>query len=244
MTDRSIDEHGCEAKRARTVQTEVECAASDTSSIDLSTDPSQHDYNYKYHYKPVTREEWVETLPKKKSKRCDPVRADNYVQKPKAAEELLDELLTLVRARDGKERRMRRVVQELKSTLRCQKEQLTKDCPVGEVSDEIRSWCTGASGACSECGMNHFGVDLHRIGNQVYGATTHERNKRVTQWLKDGTEGYVRSMRKTIKDSWLGQLLTDITVKREVHQVSKRRWQPKTQTQVRHRNMQCHTHTH
>ena len=69
-----------EEKRARTVQSQPEVAfiASDASSIDLSTDPSQHDYNAKYHYKPVSREEWVATLPEQKSN-CEPA-SSNPVQ--------------------------------------------------------------------------------------------------------------------------------------------------------------------
>ena len=233
------------SKRSRT-----ECAlnASDVSSIELSTDPSQNDYNAKCHYKPVTRDEWIAGVPPKKPKMCDPDPSRNDtvdrdpVQKPTTPEDLLNELMGLVRARDGKLTAMRKVVRELRSTLRWQRKKLTQDCPVGKVDDETRAWCTGASGACSECGMNHFGVALHRLGHQLYGTTTDERNKRFTQWLKDGTGEYVRTIRTAIKDSWLGQLLADITVKREVQKVEHRRFIAVSKNQVRHRT--THTLSH
>ena len=238
-------------KRARAVESQCVFASSDANSIDLSTDPSQNDYNGKCHYKPVTREEWVECLPKRKSKRCNPVTTHNEpvnsnpVQKATKLETLLEKLISLVRPREGKETAVRRVVRELRTTIQCQNEKLTKDCPVGEVCDETRAWCTGASGACSECGMNHFGVALHRLGNQLYGATNEERDKKMTRWFKDGTGEYVRAIRKVIQESWLGKFLTDITVKREVQTFRQSRgFVAVTKTQVRQNIAHAMSHTH
>ena len=175
------------------------------SLSDFSTDPSQQS-----RYTPITREEWshhCESVARATSASTSASASASAVKVEKTATvtlekeskspiELLDELMPLVQPREGKERAVRSVSRELRSAIQKQTKKLTKDCPKFDVPENIRAWSTGIPGQCSECGMNHFVLELHRIGNQLYGATALERKSKIAKWLEEGTGEYIASIRK------------------------------------------------
>ena len=184
---------------------------------DFSTDPSVQDSEYT----PLLREDWLEQLESNRKKTASTSAASASLKRPEkqptnSPVQLLDKLLTMVEPKEGKEAAVRRVTRELKTALHDQNERLKKDCPVGNIPDNIRAWSTGVAGECAECGMNHFLVELYRIAERLYGSTATERKLKIAKWLDEGTDDYVTEIRSLISTSWLGQLLADITEREKV----------------------------
>lgn len=211
---------------------------------EFSTDPSQQSQ-----YEPVTREEWTRhCVPARKTpaaaaaavSACTSTPSHKPIQKHmQSPVHLLDKLMSMVEPIEGKGNAVRQVTRELRSALRNQSERLKKDCPVGNVPDNIKAWSTGVPGQCSECGMHHFLVELLRIANKLYGSTTAERKYKITKWFDEGTDEYVSEIRDLIVNSWIGQLLTEITAQGKVTQKSNGQFVAVKQTQV-----SAHTLTH
>ena len=153
--------------------------------------------------------------------------------------QLLDKLMTMVEPKQGKGVAVRKVTRELRTVLYDQSERLKKDCPVGNVPDNIRAWCTGVRGECSECDMNHFLVELHRIAERLYESTAVDHKFKIAKWLDEGTDDYVSEIRDLISTSWIGQLLTDITAQEKVITKASE-FESVKETQV---SANTHTHT-
>ena len=162
---------------------------------DFSTDPSVQDSEYT----PLLREVWLEQLESNRKKPAStPAASASEKQSKNNPVQLLDKLLTMIEPKQGKDTAVRRVTRELRTALHDQNERLKKDCPVGNIPDNIRAWSTGVAGECAECGMNHFLVELYRIAERLYVSTATERKLKIAKWLDEGTDDYVTEIRALI----------------------------------------------
>ena len=126
-------------------RTRIENTSDFINLSDFSTNPSQQSQ-----YSPITREEWslhCESRKRTASVSVAEVETTPSIEKTKKSViDLLDDLMSLVQPIKGKERVMRSVSRELRSAIQDQHERLTKDCPTVEVTENVRTWCTGIFG--------------------------------------------------------------------------------------------------
>ena len=206
------------SKRQRLHETEDfgTCVASDACSVEFSSDPSQNERNEPVHYKPMDRAKWITKISTVEAQK----NIDNDLNKTvdasstsssTKAHKLLTELLQIVQPKFGKATAMRKVVRELRASITSQQDELESHCPKGKISQEIKAWSSGVSGSCKHCGMNHFVVELRRIGQKVYGVNTAERKDNIKKWMDKGTADYVKAMRRAIAESWMGKFFSDIS---------------------------------
>ena len=82
--------------------------------------------------------------------------------------QLLNELLQLVKSKSDKATVIRQIVRQLRKSISAQQKELKSQCSKGKINEEIKAWNSGISGSCKHCGMNHFVLELRRIGQQTY----------------------------------------------------------------------------
>ena len=192
----------------------------------LSSDPprQEQECNSKFHYKPTTREEWVAAtdvpqMPNLSSKDADDTNASNCMQLTPL--ELLEKLESHVCPKeDVSASTVRHIVRQLKSSLVTQRNELTRNCAdIIKLSEKMLAWHADISGACN---MNQFCIELHQLGEKLYGRTVTERTQRMHNSIQHDANGYVSSARKCISSSRLDPCLENVTAKRQVTKMGHR----------------------
>ena len=216
LIDQLQETHTPPTKRMRQEDDSESLPESD-QSVCFSTDPSQQDDNAKFHYSARSRTEWVEKVPDNKITFKEPAKEPKQSLKVKSKsnrasiESLLDHLMTLVEPKQGKKAETRKVVREMRTKIRLQEQLAKKDCPKGYIAEDIVSRSAKVGEYCQHCGLNHFLVELYKMGQSLYGITTEERNRRMSVWMNKGTSSYMKNMQKQMRDSPLTRLLENIT---------------------------------